>query len=60
MKETDAGDFKSEVPTILSNRVNDMYILIFKTFKFDVTLVSKYIEFCSKNVSINKLYTKTY
>lgn len=59
MKETNTGDFNTEIITILSKRINDIYILFFKKFKYDVTLVSSYLEFCSKNVSKNKLYNTT-
>ncbi|XP_015367522.1 PREDICTED: U3 small nucleolar RNA-associated protein 6 homolog [Diuraphis noxia] len=56
MKEPDIKNFKSEIKTILSNRIHDMYILIFKTFKFDVNLVSKYIQFCLKNQKLTTNY----
>lgn len=59
MKETNTGDFNTEIITILSKRINDIFILFFKKFKYDVTLVSSYLEFCSKNVSKNKLYNTT-
>lgn len=54
MKETSSRDFNSEVPAIFSKRLNDMYILLFKAFSFDVDILSDYIEYCSKNVSKNK------
>jgi len=59
MKEPYIKNFKSEIKTILSNRIHDMYILLFKTFKFDVNLVSKYIQFCLENVSKIKFYILT-
>ncbi|XP_027852678.2 U3 small nucleolar RNA-associated protein 6 homolog [Aphis gossypii] len=49
VKETNTGDFNTEIITILSKRINDVYMLLFKKFKYDITLVSSYLEFCSKN-----------
>ncbi|CAH1731543.1 unnamed protein product [Aphis gossypii] len=48
MKETNIRDFNTEIVTILSKRINDVYMLLFKKFKYDITLVSSYLEFCSK------------
>lgn len=59
MKETNSGDFNTEIITIFSKRINDVYMLLFKKFKYDITLISRYLEFCSKTVSKNKVYIKT-
>lgn len=53
--ENNHWDFKSEVPVTLYNRVNDLYILLFKRFDINVITISGYINICSKNVSKNKL-----
>lgn len=59
MRETYIGEFNSKIESILSNRIHDMYIVLFDTFKYDVHLVSKYIQFGMENVSINTFYIIT-
>lgn len=51
MREAYTEDIITKVESILSNRIHDMYITLFKTFRYDVNLVSKYIQFCLENVS---------
>lgn len=51
MKENDTEDINTEILTILSNRINDMYNNMFLLFPVEKTSLSDYIEFCSNNVS---------
>lgn len=51
MKENDADYISTEILTILSNRINDMYNNMFQQFPVEKTSLSEYIEFCSNNVS---------
>lgn len=59
MQESRIVAFNSEIESILSNRIHEMYIVLFKKFKFDVNLVSKYIQFCFENVSKHTFYIRT-
>ncbi|XP_003247432.1 uncharacterized protein LOC100569611 [Acyrthosiphon pisum] len=56
MRGTYTGDFNTKIESILSNRIHDMYITLFKTFKYDVNLVSKYIQFGLENKKLTKNY----
>ncbi|XP_060869408.1 U3 small nucleolar RNA-associated protein 6 homolog [Metopolophium dirhodum] len=56
MREAYTGEFNSKIKSILSNRIHDMYIELFKTFKYDVNLVSKYIQFGLENKRLTKNY----
>lgn len=56
MRETYIGEFNSKIESILSNRIHDMYIVLFDTFRYDEHWVSKYIQFGLENVSINTFY----
>ncbi|VVC35172.1 Hypothetical protein CINCED_3A024145 [Cinara cedri] len=49
MKENDTGYINTEVLTIFSNRINDMYNNMFILFPVEKTTLSEYIEFCSNN-----------
>lgn len=51
MKENDTEYINTEILTIFSNRVNDMYNNMFLLFPVEKTSLSDYIEFCSNNVS---------
>lgn len=51
MKENDTEDINTEILTILSNRINDMYNNMFLLFPVEKISLSDYIEFCSNNVS---------
>jgi len=51
MKENDTEYVSTEILTILSNRINDMYNSMFLLFPVEKTTLSEYIEFCSNNVS---------
>lgn len=51
MKENDTEYINTEILTILSNRINDMYNNMFQLFPVEKTSLSDYIEFCSNNVS---------
>lgn len=51
MKENDTEYINTEILTILSNRINDMYNNMFLLFPVEKTSLSEYIEFCSNNVS---------
>lgn len=51
MKENVADYISTEILTILSNRINDMYNNMFLLFPVEKTSLSEYIEFCSNNVS---------
>lgn len=51
MKESDTEYINTEILTILSNRINDMYNNMFLLFPVEKTSLSDYIEFCSNNVS---------
>lgn len=57
MKENDENDteynINTEILTILSNRINDIYNNMFVLFPVEKTSLSEYIEFCSNNVSGN-------
>lgn len=53
MKENDTEYINTEILTILSNRINDMYNNMFLLFPVEKTSLSEYIEFCSNNVSEN-------
>jgi len=52
MKENDTEYINTEILTILSNRINDMYNSMFLLFPVEKTSLSEYIEFCSNNVSV--------
>lgn len=54
MKENDTEYINTEILTILSNRINDMYNNMFLLFPVEKTSLSEYIEFCSNNVSKKK------
>jgi len=56
MKENDSEYINTEILTILSNRINDMYNNMFLLFPVEKTSLSEYIEFCSNNVSGNFLF----
>ncbi|XP_060856851.1 U3 small nucleolar RNA-associated protein 6 homolog isoform X2 [Metopolophium dirhodum] len=49
MKENDTEYINTEILTILSNRINDMYNCMFLLFPVEKTSLSEYIEFCSNN-----------
>ncbi|XP_003244176.2 uncharacterized protein LOC100568528 isoform X1 [Acyrthosiphon pisum] len=49
MKENDTEYINTEILTILSNRINDMYNSMFLLFPVEKTSLSEYIEFCSNN-----------
>lgn len=49
--ELTANESDMEVINVLSNRIIDLYNILFKTFEIDVTVVSDYIKFGSKSVS---------
>uniref|UniRef100_A0A2H8TXJ3 U3 small nucleolar RNA-associated protein 6 n=1 Tax=Melanaphis sacchari TaxID=742174 RepID=A0A2H8TXJ3_9HEMI len=49
MKENDTEDINTEILTILSNRINELYNNMFLLFPVDKTSLSEYIEFCSNN-----------
>ncbi|XP_026817863.1 U3 small nucleolar RNA-associated protein 6 homolog [Rhopalosiphum maidis] len=49
MKENNTEDINTEILTILSNRINDMYNNMFLLFPVEKTSLSEYIEFCSNN-----------
>lgn len=51
MKENDTEYINTEILTILSNRINDMYNNMFLLFPVEKNSLSEYIEFCSNNVS---------
>jgi len=51
MKENNTEDINTEILTILSNRINEMYKNMFLLFPVEKTSLSEYIEFCSNNVS---------
>lgn len=51
MKENDTEYINTEILTILSNRINDMYNNMFLLFPVVKTSLLDYIEFCSNNVS---------
>ncbi|XP_016658034.1 U3 small nucleolar RNA-associated protein 6 homolog isoform X2 [Acyrthosiphon pisum] len=49
IKENDTEYINTEILTILSNRINDMYNSMFLLFPVEKTSLSEYIEFCSNN-----------
>ncbi|KAF0763452.1 U3 small nucleolar RNA-associated protein 6 [Aphis craccivora] len=49
MKENNTEDINTEILTILSNRINEMYKNMFLLFPVEKTSLSEYIEFCSNN-----------
>lgn len=51
MKENDTEYINTEILTILSNRINELYNNMFVLFPVEKTSLSEYIEFCSNNVS---------
>lgn len=51
MKENDTEYINTEILTILSNRINELYNNMFLLFPVEKTSLSEYIEFCSNNVS---------
>jgi len=51
MKENKSECINTEMLTILSNRINNMYKSMFLLFPVEKTLLSEYIEICSNNVS---------
>jgi len=51
MKENDTEYINTEILTILSNRINDMYNSMFLLFPVEKSTLIEYIEFCSNNVS---------
>jgi len=51
MKENDTEYINTEILTILSNRINELYNHMFLLFPVEKTSLSEYIEFCSNNVS---------
>jgi len=53
MKENDTEYINTEILTILSNRINELYNNMFLLFPVEKTSLSEYIEFCSNNVSEN-------
>ncbi|KAE9524383.1 hypothetical protein AGLY_015220 [Aphis glycines] len=53
MKENDTEYINTEILTILSNRINELYNHMFLLFPVEKTSLSEYIEFCSNNVSEN-------
>lgn len=53
MKENDTEEINTEVLTIVSNRINDMYNNMFLLFPVEQSSLSEYIEFCSNNVSMD-------
>lgn len=53
MKENNTEDINTEILTILSNRINELYNNMFLLFPVEKTSLSEYIEFCSNNVSEN-------
>jgi hypothetical protein len=51
MKENDTEYINTEILTILSNRINELYNNMFLLFPVERTSLTEYIEFCSNNVS---------
>jgi len=51
MKENNTEYINTEILTILSNRINDMYNNMFLLFPVEKSTLTEYIEFCSNNVS---------
>jgi len=51
MKENNTEYINTEILTILSNRINDMYNSMFLLFPVEKSILIEYIEFCSNNVS---------
>jgi len=49
MKENDTEYINTEILTILSNRINELYNNMFLLFPVERTSLSEYIEFCSNN-----------
>ncbi|XP_025203204.1 U3 small nucleolar RNA-associated protein 6 homolog [Melanaphis sacchari] len=49
MKENDSEYINTEILTILSNRINDMYNNMFLLFPVEKNSLLEYIEFCSNN-----------
>ncbi|XP_060844936.1 U3 small nucleolar RNA-associated protein 6 homolog [Rhopalosiphum padi] len=49
MKENNTVYINTEILTILSNRINDMYNNMFLLFPVEKTSLTEYIEFCSNN-----------
>ncbi|XP_027843595.2 U3 small nucleolar RNA-associated protein 6 homolog [Aphis gossypii] len=49
MKENNTEDINTEILTILSNRINEMYKNMFLLFPVEKTSLSEYIDFCSNN-----------
>ncbi|CAI6357406.1 unnamed protein product [Macrosiphum euphorbiae] len=50
LKENNTDHLNTEILTILSNRINDMYTNMFHLFPVLKTSLSEYIEFCSNNI----------
>ncbi|XP_001942643.1 uncharacterized protein LOC100167656 [Acyrthosiphon pisum] len=50
LKENNTEYLDTEILTILSNRINDMYTTMFHLFPVVKTSLSEYIEFCSNNI----------
>ncbi|XP_025423608.1 uncharacterized protein LOC112692978 [Sipha flava] len=55
-KELIVKEDEMEMIKILSNRINDLYEILFKTYEIDVNVVSDYIKFGSSNKVITSKF----